>query len=143
MTSGGLFDLDVKRERIRELELEMADPAFWEDQEKAQKLIDENNSLKSYVEGFDSLESSLENLEVVMLVSKPCDQNYGVLELHAGAGGTEVQEWVSILLLMYQRWAERENFTSETLDYLPGDEAGVKSVTLWIKRHNAYGNLKA
>ncbi|HLR62371.1 MAG TPA: peptide chain release factor 2 [Lentibacillus sp.] len=172
----GSLDLDVKRERIRELELEMADPAFWEDQEKAQKLIDENNSLKSYVEGFDSLESSLENLEVsyelvkeendrelfadlekdltelqkemnnfelLMLLSEPYDQNNAILELHPGAGGTESQDWASILLRMYQRWAERKNFTIETLDYLPGDEAGVKSVTLWIKGHNAYGNLKA
>ncbi|GGK03068.1 peptide chain release factor 2 [Lentibacillus kapialis] len=176
MTSGGLFDLDVKRERIKELELEMADPAFWEDQEKAQKLIDENNSLKTYVEGFDSLESSLENLEVsyelvkeendqelfadleedltalqkemnhfelLMLLSEPYDQNNAILELHPGAGGTESQDWASILLRMYQRWAERKNFTIETLDYLPGDEAGVKSVTLWVKGHNAYGYLKA
>ncbi len=176
MTLGGLFDLDVKRERIKELELEMADPAFWENQEKAQTLIDENNNLKTYVEGIDSLESSLEDLEVsyelvkeendqelfadlekdltelqkemndfelLMLLSEPYDQNNAILELHPGAGGTESQDWASILLRMYQRWAESKNFTIETLDYLPGDEAGVKSVTLWIKGHNAYGNLKA
>ncbi|WP_138919825.1 peptide chain release factor 2 [Lentibacillus jeotgali] len=172
----GSLDLDVKRERIKELELEMADPAFWENQEKAQTLIDENNNLKTYVEGIDSLESSLEDLEVsyelvkeendqelfadlekdltelqkemndfelLMLLSEPYDQNNAILELHPGAGGTESQDWASILLRMYQRWAESKNFTIETLDYLPGDEAGVKSVTLWIKGHNAYGNLKA
>jgi len=176
MTLGGLFDLDNKRERIKELELEMTDPTFWDDQEKAQKLIDEANSLKSYVQGFDSLEKKLENLEVsyelvkeendqelfadlendittlrkemndfelLMLLSGPYDQNNAILELHPGAGGTESQDWASMLLRMYQRWADKKNFTVETLDYLPGDEAGVKSVTLWIKGHNAYGYLKA
>ncbi|WP_139223969.1 peptide chain release factor 2 [Lentibacillus halodurans] len=172
----GSLDLDVKRERIKELELEMADPAFWDDQENAQKLIDETNSLKRYVEGFESLEKKLENLEVTyelvkeegdqelfadledelaalqiemnhfelqMLLSEPYDQNNAILELHPGAGGTESQDWASMLLRMYQRWADKKGFTVETLDYLPGDEAGVKSVTLWIKGHNAYGYLKA
>lgn len=176
MTSGGLFDLDVKRERIKELEMEMTDPSFWDDQDRAQQLIDENNSLKRYVDGFDSLEENLENLEVSyelvkeendqelfkdlenemaalrkemndfelqMLLSEPYDQNNAILELHPGAGGTESQDWASILLRMYQRWADKKGFTVETLDYLPGDEAGVKSVTLWIKGYNAYGYLKA
>lgn len=176
MISGGLFDLDVKRERIKELELEMSDPAFWNDQNKAQKLIDENNSLKRYVEGFDSLEEQLENMEVSyelvkeendqelfedlendlaglrdemnafelqMLLSEPYDQNNAILELHPGAGGTESQDWASILLRMYQRWAESKHFSVETLNYLPGDDAGVKNVTLWIKGYNAYGYLKA
>src|SRR5699024_902080 len=62
---------------------------------------------------------------------------------HPGAGGTESTDWASILLRMYQRWAERRNFEVETLHYIPGDEAGVKSVTLLIKGHNAYGYLKA
>src|SRR5699024_11960884 len=69
--------------------------------------------------------------------------NNALLELHPGAGGTESQDWASILLRMYQRWAERKGFTIETLDYLPGDEARVKSVTLLITGHNAYGYLKA
>ncbi|MBR6268682.1 MAG: peptide chain release factor 2, partial [Selenomonadaceae bacterium] len=65
------------------------------------------------------------------------------LELHAGAGGTEAQDWTQMLLRMYGRWAERHGFTVETTDLLPGDEAGVKSVTLFIKGHNAYGFLKS
>ncbi|SFD96732.1 bacterial peptide chain release factor 2 (bRF-2) [Lentibacillus persicus] len=176
MILGGLFDLDVKRQRIKELEMEMSDPAFWNDQNKAQKMINENNSLKQYVEGFDSLEEQLESMEVSyelvkeendqelfddlekdltalreemnafelqMLLSEPYDQNNAILELHPGAGGTESQDWASILLRMYQRWAESKNFSVEILNYLPGDEAGVKNVTLWIKGHNAYGYLKA
>ena len=63
--------------------------------------------------------------------------------MHPGAGGTESQDWGSMLLRMYQRWADKRGFKVETMDYLPGDEAGIKSVTLKIKGHNAYGYLKA
>ena len=78
-----------------------------------------------------------------MLLSEPYDKNNAILELHPGAGGTESQDWCSMLLRMYTRWAEKRGFKVETLDYLAGDEAGVKSVTLGIKGHNAYGYLKA
>ncbi|OLN24235.1 peptide chain release factor 2 [Domibacillus antri] len=85
----------------------------------------------------------LENYELQLLLSEPHDKNNAILELHPGAGGTESQDWASLLLRMYTRWAEKRGFKVETLDYLPGDEAGVKSVTLLIKGHNAYGYLKA
>src|SRR5699024_5684880 len=83
------------------------------------------------------------NFELEMLLSEPYDKNNAILELHPGAGGTESQDWASILLRMYQRWAEHKQYKIETLNYLAGDEAGVKSVTLLIKGHNAYGYLKA
>ncbi len=81
--------------------------------------------------------------ELQLLLSEPYDKNNAILELHPGAGGTESQDWGSMLLRMYTRWAEKHGFKVETLDYLPGDEAGIKSVTLSIKGHNAYGYLKA
>ncbi len=81
--------------------------------------------------------------ELQLLLSGEHDKNNAILELHPGAGGTESQDWGSLLLRMYTRWAERKGFKVETLDYLPGDEAGIKSVTLLIKGHNAYGYLKA
>ena len=87
--------------------------------------------------------TDINSFELQMLLSGPYDANNALLELHPGAGGTESQDWASMLLRMYQRWAESKNFKVETLDYLPGDEAGVKSVTLNIKGHNAYGYLKA
>lgn len=87
--------------------------------------------------------SKLDNYELQLLLSEPYDKNNAILELHPGAGGTESQDWGSILLRMYTRWAEKHGFKVETLDYLPGDEAGIKSVTLLIKGHNAYGYLKA
>lgn len=89
------------------------------------------------------LKERIESFEIELLLNEPYDKNNAILELHPGAGGTESQDWASILLRMYQRWAESKNFTVETLNYLAGDEAGVKSVTLLIKGHNAYGYLKA
>ncbi len=89
------------------------------------------------------LVSSLSQFELNLLLSEPYDKNNAILELHPGAGGTESQDWGSMLLRMYTRWAEKRGFKVETLDYLPGDEAGIKSVTLAIKGHNAFGYLKA
>ncbi|UFT98534.1 peptide chain release factor 2 [Radiobacillus kanasensis] len=172
----GSLDLEQKRTRIAELEEEMADPSFWDDQQGAQKVINEVNGLKELVHNFDNHVESHENLEVsyelvkeesdedlraeleeevqtltkalndfelMILLSEPYDKNNAILELHPGAGGTESQDWASMLLRMYTRWAESKQFKVETLDYLPGEEAGVKSVTLLIKGHNAYGYLKA
>ncbi|MFC6601817.1 peptide chain release factor 2 [Ectobacillus funiculus] len=89
-----------------------------------------------------TLLQSMNEFELQQLLSDPYDNN-AILELHPGAGGTESQDWGSMLLRMYTRWAEKRGFKVETLDYLPGDEAGIKSVTLSIKGHNAYGYLKA
>jgi len=89
------------------------------------------------------LTSRLSQFELQLLLSEEYDKNSAILELHPGAGGTESQDWGSMLLRMYTRWAEKKGFKVETLDYLPGDEAGIKSVTLAIKGHNAYGYLKA
>ena len=81
--------------------------------------------------------------ELQALLSEPYDKNNAILELHPGAGGTESQDWGSMLLRMYTRWAEKQGFKVETLDYLAGDEAGIKSVTLLIIGHNDYGYLEA
>ena len=91
----------------------------------------------------DAVAEGLEALQLEVLLSGPYDANNAILTLHAGAGGTEAQDWTQMLLRMYGRWAERHGFTVETADLLPGDEAGVKSATLFIKGHNAYGFLKS
>lgn len=91
----------------------------------------------------EEFQAKLADFELQMLLSEPYDRNNAILELHPGAGGTESQDWGSMLLRMYQRWADKRGFKVETLDYLPGDEAGIKSVTLKISGHNAYGYLKA
>ncbi len=154
----------------------MADPGFWDDQAAAQKVINEANSLRGYVEQLRKLESAKDDLEVMielaaeendmdlfaeanaaaaalekdiekfelqLMLSGPHDANNAIVELHPGAGGTESQDWAAMLLRMYTRWAEDKGYKVETLDYLPGDEAGIKSVTLLIKGYNAYGYLKA
>lgn len=94
-------------------------------------------------EEIQDLSKRLNEFELQLLLSEPHDKNNAILELHPGAGGTESQDWGSMLLRMYTRWAEKKGFKVETMDYLPGDEAGIKSVTLLIKGHNAYGYLKA
>ncbi len=90
-----------------------------------------------------SLLSKLQEFELQLLLNQPYDKLNAILELHPGAGGTESQDWGQMLLRMYTRWAEKRGFKVETLDYLAGDEAGIKSVTLLIKGYNAYGYLKA
>lgn len=99
-------------------------------------ILELEEELKAY-------EKSVAEYELQMLLSAPYDSNNAILELHPGAGGTESQDWGQMLLRMYTRWSEKRGFKVETLDYLPGDEAGIKSVTLAIRGHNAYGYLKA
>ncbi len=89
------------------------------------------------------MEQELDHLELNQMLSGEYDSNNAILTLHAGAGGTEAQDWAQMLLRMYVRWAEKNNYKVETMDFLAGDEAGVKSVTLMISGINAYGYLKA
>ena len=92
---------------------------------------------------FETIKTAVRELELEVLLSGPYDANNAILTLHAGAGGTEAQDWTQMLLRMYGRWAERHGFSVVTADLLPGDEAGVKSATLFINGHNAYGYLKS
>lgn len=95
------------------------------------------------VERLKQLSEKLSIYELSLLLNEPYDKNNAILELHPGAGGTESQDWGSMLLRMYTRWAESHGFQVETLDYQAGDEAGIKSVTLEIKGYNAFGYLKS
>src|SRR5690625_3229270 len=106
-------------------------------EEEDQTLVDE------LLEEIRGLQKDIHTLELELLLTEPYDANNAILELHPGAGGTESQDFASILLRMYQRWAESKNYKVEVLNYLAGDEAGVKNVALLIKGHNAYGYLKA
>ena len=82
-------------------------------------------------------------MRISTLLDGEYDRNNAIFTLHAGAGGTEACDWVSMLFRMYTRWAEDKGFKVDTLDYLPGDEAGIKSVTIQISGENAYGYLKS
>ncbi|OEF97877.1 peptide chain release factor 2 [Desulfuribacillus alkaliarsenatis] len=152
----------------------MGEPNFWDNQQEAQKLINEANAIKKIVERFHELQrlhddmntfyelieeeqdesllpdlhkaikdltEELTSFELELMLDGPYDRNNAILEIHPGAGGTESQDWAEMLLRLYTRWAEQRGFQVETLDYLAGDEAGLKSVTLLIKGYNAYGYL--
>ena len=154
----------------------MSEPGFWDDNEKAQIVIQKSNELKAVydtfhqlelqveevellfemykedpeeeihdelVERIHSVEKELEKYELSMLLSGPHDKCSAILEIHPGAGGTESQDWGSMLLRMYTRWAEQHGYRIETVDYQDGEEAGIKSVTLSIEGLNAYGYLKS
>ena len=88
-------------------------------------------------------QKALEALELAVLLSGPYDDHNAIMSLHAGTGGVEAQDWVEMLLRMYTRYCEREGYKIEMLDLLPGDEAGVKSVTFSVSGPNAYGYLKS
>ena len=97
---------------------------------------DIQQELKEFKETF-------ENIRINTLLSGEYDRNNAILKLNAGAGGTESCDWCSMLYRMYTRWAERRGFALEVIDYLDGDEAGIKSVTFQINGENAYGYLKS
>ncbi|HVY52567.1 MAG TPA: peptide chain release factor 2 [Devosia sp.] len=90
----------------------------------------------------EGLKETAARLQVETLLSGEADHNDCYLEIHAGAGGTESQDWANMLLRMYSRWAERRGFKTETMEIHPGEEAGIKSATIQVKGHNAYGWLK-
>jgi peptide chain release factor 2 len=94
-------------------------------------------------ESVGKLSAKVDAFELQLLLNQPYDKLDAILELHPGAGGTESQDWAQMLYRMYTRWAEKNGFKVELLDYLPGDEAGIKSVTIQVRGHNAYGYLKA
>ena len=110
------------------------------------EMADEENDaslLPEIEETFNSFKENFENLRVQTLLSGEFDKDNAILTLHAGAGGTESCDWTGMLLRMYTRWAEKHGYNIETLDFLEGDEAGVKSVTIQINGENAYGYLKS
>ena len=107
------------------------------DEEGDLSLIEEiETSINEYEEG-------LAKLRLQTLLTGEYDKNNAILTFHAGAGGTEAMDWVSMLVRMYTRWTERHGFKTQVLDFLDGDEAGLKSATLSIEGENAYGYLKS
>ena len=104
---------------------------------------DDASLLPEVEEGYKALEATVEEANLATLLSGEYDNNNAILNFHAGAGGTEAQDWCQMLYRMYMRWAERHDFKFETIDYLDGDEAGMKSASVIISGENAYGYLKS
>ena len=154
----------------------MEEPGFWDDADRATKLVQEAKNLKDTVELYRGLEQQYEDIQVMIemgyeeedpslipeiqemldeftrnleklrmetLLSGEYDKYNAILRLNAGAGGTESCDWCSMLYRMYCRWADKMGYKTEVLDYLDGDEAGIKSVTIQINGENAFGYLKS
>ena len=104
---------------------------------------EDESVLEEVKTGYQQLKENLESMKLETLLSGKYDKNSAIITLHAGAGGTEAQDWCEMLFRMYCRWAERRGYKTETLDYLDGEEAGIKSVTFLVEGLNAYGYAKS
>ena len=132
----GLRDKIARYEKLKET---------WEDLSTLVALAieeDDESVLDEVKSGYKQLCSDLESMKLETLLSGKHDKNNAILTLHAGAGGTEAQDWCEMLFRMYVHWAERKGYKTETLDYLAGEEAGIKSVTFLVEGLNAYGYAK-
>lgn len=172
MNYGGYFDIKGKKEKIKDLEVEMSSSSFWDNQEESSKVVTTLNELKKVVndisnirervKDLDSIYSSsmdsdteklleeealavsdeLEKLNLLLLLNKEYDKNDCILEIHSGAGGTEACDWANMIYRMYMRWCEKKGYKCEVLEYQEGDEVGIKSVSVLVKGLFAYGYLK-
>ena len=167
-----VFDVAAEAQEAARLEEESAQPGFWDDSDAAQRTmrrlarlkessarwlsaqqrindaielaeLDDDSIEDELRAETDALEAEVEQLSFLAKLSGKYDAEDAYLAIHAGAGGTDAQDWAQMLLRMYLRWAERRGFKVEVVDQMPGDEAGVKSVTLAIQGDYAYGYLKS
>ncbi len=116
-----------------------------DDVEVLKELMEENDeeTAKEIISEVKALSKEIDTLKIETILSGEYDRNDAILTLHTGVGGSDANDWTEMLLRMYTRWCEKKRYSLETIDYLPGDEAGVKSVTLKVKGEFAYGYLKA
>ena len=175
-SSGTLFDVDSKEKELEEIQKKMEDPAFWKDQEAAQKTVGQLKILRATIEPVTELESAAEDQQVMLQLAEEeddaqtmaevqaavadiakkvehvqfrtmlagrYDAENAYLSIHAGAGGTEACDWVQMLMRMYARWAEKRGFDVTMIESVPGDDAGLRSVTLHVTGPYAYGYLRA
>jgi peptide chain release factor 2 len=171
-----IFDIEKKKERIKELEEKTQHPSFWEDQQTAQKTLQEIKNHKDIIESFEKVsklgkditdlieladaeadesflpeiekeiqlyKKEIEELEFQNMLSGKDDAKNAILTIHAGAGGTEAQDWAEMLLRMYLRWGEKNGYQMNVMDILEGDGAGIKSATVEVVGPFAYGYLKS
>jgi peptide chain release factor 2 len=165
------FDPDALRLRRDELEQAMGAPGFWDDQSAAAGVSTEHARVARKLERYERLQGEFDDAKVLYaldpelegevaeqlapvrgelarleedaLFTGQYDSGDALLEIHAGTGGTDAQDWAEMLLRMYERWTSDRGFSTELLDSSPGEEAGIKSSTLAVRGENAYGVLKA
>lgn len=172
---GGIFDFDVKSEKLEQVSAEMEDPAIWNDPQKAQELGREKKSLEAIVHTLtkihadlrdatdlfamareeqdddtliaieadaDALRLLVEEMEFRRMFNNPMDPNNCFIDIQSGAGGTEAQDWASMILRQYLRYCERKGFKVEILEQSDGEVAGIKTATLKVEGDYAYGFLR-
>ncbi|MGB1012819.1 MAG: peptide chain release factor 2, partial [Nannocystaceae bacterium] len=173
---GGIFDYEGKREKLEELDAQTADPAFWNDNDRAQVVLREQATTKKLIDDLDASQGSLDDAEVLYELARE-EQDPGtireswsaldrvdervakmefrrmlggehdnadaIVNVNAGAGGVESQDWAQMLLRMYQRWGERQGFDVKLLDLQDGDQAGIRGAVLGITGEYAYGFLRS
>jgi peptide chain release factor 2 len=165
------FDPDRLEQRAAELEAAMGEPGFWDDQQRAAQISTEHSRITKRLERYRRLrqdyedarelfeldgemaaeieahikpiQQELDRLREDALFTGEHDSGDAVVTIHAGAGGTDAQDWAEILLRMYLRWAQQRGFETELIEASPGEEAGLKSATFTVRGENAYGILKA
>jgi peptide chain release factor 2 len=173
--SGGIFDFQVKSEKLEQLNQELEDPAVWNDPKRAQEMGREKKALESIVtdlieidaglkdatdlfdmareeQDFDTLEAiesdvdtlkhRVEGMEFRRMFNNPMDPNPCFIDIQAGAGGTEAQDWASMILRQYLRYCERKGFKAEILEQSDGEVAGIKTATIKVDGEYAYGYLR-
>jgi len=140
-----LLKIEDKKQEIAALGAEMNNPDFWVNPEQAAQKSQKLANLQKEVDEWTAAETpeEIHELEIKATLSGEYDYNNAILSLHAGAGGTEAQDWAEMLLRMYERFVERKNFSYQILEISPGEEAGIKSATLEIKGAYAFGFLKS
>ncbi|MCX6811369.1 MAG: peptide chain release factor 2 [Candidatus Berkelbacteria bacterium] len=140
-----LLNIEAKKNRLLEIEKEMAKSDFWADREKANQISKDYANLREEIREFEAADSEekLNNLEVLILFSGKYDPNNAIVEISAGTGGVEAQDWAEMLLRMYLRCAERKGLKATVVDKNTGTEAGIKNAIIIVKGHNAFGLLKS
>ena len=171
MIYGGLFDLDSKLNRKKELEIIINDASFWTSNDR-EKILKESNSLNELIDDvvyvknkidsniemlfleldeemlslvgleYDELKDRVDKLRIDTYLSGEFDKNDCILEIHSGAGGTESCDWAMMLYRMYTRYLAKNGYKYEEIDRQPGDEVGIKSILINISGNNSYGYLK-
>ncbi len=166
------LEIDAKRQRVQKLEQQAAAPDFWSNPEAAQKVMQDIAKLKAEVEHWQSIASriddalelarlqedslaaelehearalreTVERMALQTLLNGPYDGENAILAIHAGAGGTDSQDWAEMLERMYLRWADENGYKVEIIERSEGDEAGIKSVTMSVRGDYAYGYLQS
>ncbi len=139
-----ILKIEDKKAEVASIQQQMSEPRFWDNREKATELSQKLSALNDIISRFDSASTAedLSQLEKEGLLSGEYDSKNAIIAFHAGAGGTEAQDWAQMLERMYLRFAEKRGWKSVILHESQGEEAGIKSATIEIKGHNAFGYLK-